>query len=188
MIGVDQKRQTLIYGTPDLSDEFEPWLVKFPNVKDGLDAGAIEYIYALMAVRAGIDMMEVHLFPAQKGGGYFATKRFDRKGKKRLHIHSACGLLHSDFRTPSLDYEDLMALTMILTRDVREVEKMFRWAVFNVLAYNRDDHGKNFSFLMDVSGQWRLSPAYDLTFSSGPQGEQSTTVMGEGKHSHPRLI
>jgi serine/threonine-protein kinase HipA len=95
-------------------------------------------------------------------------------------MHTACGLLHSDFRTPSLDYEDLIALTGMLTRDVREVEKMYQLAVFNVLAHNRDDHAKNFSFLMNDRGQWTLSPAYDLTFSSGPRGEQSTMVMGEG--------
>ena len=59
---------------------------------------------------------------------------------------------------------------------------MFRLAVFNVLAYNRDDHSKNFSFLMNENGEWTLSPAYDLTFSSGPSGEQSTMVMGEGKN------
>ncbi|WP_245921883.1 type II toxin-antitoxin system HipA family toxin [Bowmanella denitrificans] len=102
-------------------------------------------------------------------------------GTKRFHMHTACGLLHSDFRTPALDYEDLLTLTGMLTRDVREVEKMFRLAVFNVLTHNRDDHAKNFSFLMAEDGQWTLSPAYDLTFSSGPGGEQSTTVMGEGR-------
>ena len=155
-------------------------LVKFPNAYDGADAGAIEYVYALMAAEAGLDMPEAHLFSAQKGAGYFAVKRFDRQGTKRLHMHTACRLLHSDFRMPSLDYEDLLALTMTLTKDIREVEKMFRLAVFNVLAHNRDDHAKNFSFLMDATGEWKTSPAYDLTFSSGPNGEQSTTVLGEG--------
>ena len=70
----------------------------------------------------------------------------------------------------------------MLTRDIREVEKLYRLSVFNVLAHNRDDHAKNFSFLMDAQGQWKLSPAYDLTFSSGPGGVQSTMVMGEGNH------
>lgn len=182
MVGVDDKKCNIIYSTQHLPNGFESWLVKFPNAHDGLDAGAIEYVYALMAMDAGIDMTAVHLFSAQKGPGYFATKRFDRDNNNRLHTHSACGLLHSDFRTPSLDYEDLMALTMLLTRDVREAQKMFRLAVFNVLAHNRDDHAKNFSFLMDANGQWRLSPAYDLTFSSGPRSEQSTMVMGEGKN------
>ena len=97
-------------------------------------------------------------------------------------MHTVAGLLHSDYRMPSLDYEDLLTLTGALTRDIREVEKMYRLAVFNVLSHNRDDHAKNFSFLMDKTGQWRLSPAYDLTFSSGPRGEQSTMVMGEGKN------
>ena len=97
-------------------------------------------------------------------------------------MHSVCGLLHSDFRIPSLDYENLISLTLVMTRDIREVEKMFRLAVFNILAHNRDDHAKNFSFLMDTEGRWKLSPAYDLTFSSGPGGEQSTMVMGEGKN------
>jgi serine/threonine-protein kinase HipA len=91
-------------------------------------------------------------------------------------------VLHSDFRVPALDYEDLMALTGFLTKDVREIEKMFRLAVFNVLAHNRDDHSKNFSFLTDETGRWALSPAYDLTFSHGPRGEQSTMVMGEGRN------
>ena len=71
---------------------------------------------------------------------------------------------------------------MSLTRDIREAQKMYKLAVFNVLSHNRDDHAKNFSFLMDEDGKWRLAPAYDLTFSSGPGGEQSTMVMGEGKN------
>ncbi len=181
MIGVDAVREKIIHGTHDLPTGFEPWIVKFPNSTEGLDAGAIEYVYAQMAKESGLEMMPVHLFPAKRGAGFFATKRFDRDGDNRVHQHSACGLLHSDFRTPSLDYEELIALTGSLTRDVREVEKMFQLAVFNVLAYNRDDHSKNFTFLMDESGEWKLSPAYDLTFSSGPGGEQSTMVLGEGK-------
>ena len=179
MIGVRKNKKYIIHGA-HADSNYESWLVKFPNAHDGADAGAIEYAYALMAAEAGLDMPEAHLFPAQKGAGYFAVKRFDRQGTKRLHMHTACGLLHSDFRMPSLDYEDLLALTMRLTKDMREVEKMFRLATFNVLAHNRDDHAKNFSFLMGADGEWKLSPAYDLTFSSGPNGEQSTAVLGEG--------
>jgi len=185
LIGFERKQDRIVHGAGALGENYEPWLVKFANSQDGTDAGAIEFAYAEMARRAGIDIPETHLFPAAKGAGYFATKRFDRDGSKRLHMHTACGLLHSDFRTPSLDYQDLIELTTLLTRDVREVEKMFRLAVFNVLAHNRDDHSKNFSFLMNEVGEWRLSPAYDLTFSSGPGGEQSTMVIGEGKS--PRL-
>jgi serine/threonine-protein kinase HipA len=182
MIGVDATRQRVTHGISPIADGFEAWLVKFPGSSDERDAGAVEYVYALMARQAGIPMMDTHLFPAKTGAGYFASKRFDRDGTKRLHVHTACGLLHSDFRVPALDYDDLMSLTLRLTGDMREVEKMYRIAVFNVAAHNRDDHGKNFSFLMDEAGVWTLAPAYDLTFSSGPSGEQSTMVLGEGKN------
>lgn len=182
LIGVNDQRDHIIHGVHDLPNGYTPWMVKFPNSQDGIDAGAIEYVYALMAKEAGITMPDVHLFEAKRGAGYFAIKRFDRDGDKRYHMHTACGLLHSDFRTPSLDYEDLIALTGMLTRDVREIEKLYQLVVFNVLAHNRDDHSKNFSYLMDSQGGWKLSPAYDLTFSSGPRGEQSTMVMGEGRN------
>ena len=93
--------------------------------------------------------------------------------------------MHVDHRLPSLDYETILKATLWLTKDIRECEKQFRAAVFNVLTHNRDDHAKNFSFLMDENGSWTVSKAYDLTFSSGPAGEHCTTVMGEGKN--PKL-
>lgn len=182
MIGVTADKSNIIQGVTDLPEDYEPWLVKFTNSQDSADAGAVEYVYNRMARLAGLEVMDTHLFPAKKGAGYFATRRFDHvPGNKRLHKHTASGLLHADFRVPSLDYQDLIKGTAALTRDMREAQKMFRLAVFNVLAHNRDDHAKNFSFLMDSRGQWRMAPAYDLTFSSGPNGEQSTMVAGEGK-------
>lgn len=182
LIGVNNGRDHMVHGAQDIPDGYTPWIVKFPNSQDGLDAGAIEYVYALMAKESGLTMSDIHLFPSRNGPGYFAIKRFDRDVHRRYHMHTACGLLHSDFRTPSLDYENLIELTGALTRDARQVEKLYQLAVFNVLAYNRDDHAKNFSYLMDALGRWRLAPAYDLTFSPGPGGEQSTMVMGEGKY------
>ena len=181
LIGINETKDHIILGQHTLPDDYEHWMVKFANSTDGADAGAIEYVYALMAKESGVEMMPVHLFEASKGAGYFATQRFDRIGNRRFHMHTASGLLHSDFRIPSLDYEDLITLTGVLTQDTREVEKMYRLAVFNMLSHNRDDHSKNFSFLMDHMGEWKLSPAYDLTFSSGPRGQHSTMVMGEGQ-------
>lgn len=181
LIDVSPDFKSISHGFDQSAKGYQPWLVKFPNSQDGKDAGAVEFVYGLMAKEAGVEMPEIHLFPSNDGPGYFAVKRFDREGSQRFHMHTTAGLLHSDFRAPSLDYEDLINLTGALTKDVREVEKMFRLAVFNVLAHNRDDHAKNFSFLMDATGEWKLSPAYDLTFSSGPGGEQSTLVKGEGK-------
>jgi serine/threonine-protein kinase HipA len=182
LIAVDKELRQIRHGAGELREGYQHWLVKFSNSQDGNDAGAIEYVYALMAKEAGVIMPEVHLFPSKSSSGYFAVKRFDRESDKRLHMHTASGLLHSDFRAPSLDYEDLLNLTTAITKDIRETEKMYRLAVFNVLSHNRDDHAKNFSFLMDENGKWSLSPGYDITFSSGPNGEQSTMVMGEGRN------
>lgn len=182
LVGVDAERRFISYGIKKLDDKLEDWLIKFPNSRDGADAGAIEYVYAQMAKDAGITIPDVHLFPSKYGGGYFGVKRFDRQGTKRLHMHTLSGILHHDFRTPSLDYEDLLNLTGFLTKNVSDVEQNYRLAVFNVLAHNRDDHTKNFSFLMDENGKWQASPGYDLTFSNGPGGEQSMLVMGEGSH------
>jgi len=160
----------------------EDWLIKFRSSLDPKDISAIEYAYHLMAIEAGLNVPEAKLFPSRKGLGFFGVRRFDRKGDERIHMHTVAGLLHSDHREPSLDYETIMKATLYLTHDVRECEIQFRNAVFNVLSHNRDDHSKNFSFLMDKTGIWNVSPAYDLTFSSGPAGEHSTTVMGEGKN------
>ncbi len=182
LIGLNVEKDQIIAGKDNLPNGFEHWLVKFSNSTDGFDAGAIEYVYGLMAKKAGLDMMPIHLFYSKHSAGFFATQRFDRQANKKWHMHSAGGLLHSNFRFPSLDYEDLISLTHALTQDVREVEKMYRLAIFNVMAHNRDDHAKNFSFLMDDKGEWKLSPAYDLTFSSGPRGHLSTMVLGEGQN------
>ncbi|PCI38484.1 MAG: phosphatidylinositol kinase [Thiotrichales bacterium] len=163
----------------------EDWLIKFRATTDPKDISAIEYAYHLMAKDAGLIVPRAKLFPSKKGLGYFGVKRFDRYEEGRLHIHTISGLLHTSHHLPNLDYEIIMRTTALLTRDTRECEKQFRAAVFNVLSHNRDDHAKNFSFVMDTQGIWNLSPAYDLTFSSGPAGEHSSTIMGEGKN--PKL-
>ena len=121
-------------------------------------------------------------FAGGRSHHYFATRRFDRKGAKRLHAHSASGLLYADFRLPSLDYKDLIALTRAVTRDRREGRAMFALATFNVRSHNRDDHARQFTFLMSRDGKWRLAPAYDLTFAAGPGGEHTTSVLGRGKN------
>jgi serine/threonine-protein kinase HipA len=55
--------------------------------------------------------------------------------------------------------------------------------VFNVLVHNRDDHVKNFAFILDdATGDWSITPAYDLSFTAGPGGEHSMTLAGEGRN------
>ncbi len=179
MIQINSKNE-IVHGSQKLQDGFEHYLVKFPSSDDTQDVGKLEYVYALMAKDANIYMPQTKLLYGKKNS-YFSIERFDRVGDERVHIHSVAGIVHSDFRLPSLDYDDLLALTLHLTKDQQEQKKMFRLAVFNLFTHNRDDHAKNFSFLLDKNNSWRLAPAYDLTFSFGPGGEHSTTYLGEGK-------
>ena len=97
---------------------------------------------------------------------------------------TAAALLELDFEQPSLDYHGLMKLTKILTEDnADDMENMFRRMCFNVFAHNRDDHSKNFTYLYDeVKDSWRLSPAYDLTYSNTYYGEHTTAVDGNGRN------
>lgn len=160
----------------------EDWIIKFCSSLDPKDIGVIEYIYHLMAKDAGLDVPEAKLFVSKQCPGYFGVQRFDRVDNKRVHMHTLSGLLHVDHRIPSLDYETILKATLWLTKDSRQCEKQFRAAVFNVLSHNRDDHAKNFSFLMNHQGKWQISPAYDLTFSAGPNGEHCSIISGEGKN------
>ena len=166
----------------------EDWIIKFPAHVDGIDSGKMEYDYSCCAKACGIVMSETRLFPSKKCKGYFGTKRFDRaageNGMQRLHMLTAAALLELDFKQPSLDYHSLMKLTKILTRDNQEdIENMFRRMSFNVFAHNRDDHSKNFTYLYNEEKDcWRLSPAYDLTYSNTYYGEHTTTVDGNGRN------
>ncbi len=178
-VSADKKR--IIHGRQELQPGYTHWMIKFPSSQDARDAGAIEYGYSLMAKAAGVEMPETHLFRTRKNK-YFGTKRFDRDGDARIHMHSLAGLIHADHRTPTLDYDMVLRVTQALTRNIQEAEKVYALACFNVLAHNRDDHVKNFSFLLNAGNEWIFAPAYDLTFSYGPGGEQSMLVMGEGRN------
>ncbi len=181
LLGCDERRAQLRPGVGDLPAGFSHWLVKFRSSSDPLDIGAIEYAYSEMVRAAGIEMEPTHLFPADKGPGYFGTRRFDRRGKQRFHVHTICGLLHADHRLPTIGYETVLKATRMATRNQVEVDQMFRRMVFNVLAYNRDDHTKNHALMLDEANEWRCTPVYDVTFSSGPGGEHALALVGEGR-------
>lgn len=165
----------------------EDWIIKFPSSYDPADIGKQEYDYAVCAKKCGIEMADVRLFKSDKCAGYFGTKRFDRKlscdggSITRRHMVSASGLLETSHRIPNLDYDLLMRLTLMLTKDMSECEKLYRLMCFNVFAHNRDDHSKNFTYLyIEEENRWVLSPAYDLTYSNSLNGEHATTVHGNG--------
>lgn len=163
----------------------EEWIVKFPSSGDPADIGQMEYEYNRCAAACGIQVPEVKLFPSNQCAGYFGAKRFDRErtsaGERKLHMASASALLEVSHRVPALDYTSLMALTWQLTKKADELLKLYTLMCFNVFAHNRDDHSNNFTFLCD-NGDWRLAPAYDLTYSNSMGGEHATTVAGEGRN------
>ena len=177
---VSSDRKQIIHGGKSVPDGFTPWIIKFSEKHDPQSSGELEYHYSLAAKAAGITMPETHLFPLKDGRGCFGVQRFDRTLKGKVHTHTACGLLHASHRFASLDYENLLKLTWILTRNHADVVEMVRRMIFNIKSGNKDDHSKNFSFLLNSRYQWQLAPAYDLTPSAGINGEQTCMVNGKG--------
>ena len=164
----------------ELPSGFEHWIVKFNTRAEGDVAGETEYRYHLAAVASGAVMSPCRLVETS-AGRFFATRRFDRtEGGGRSHFATAAGLLHANFRIPGDEYSVLFRMTDALTHDYSAKKELFRRAALNVLAHNRDDHLKNFGFLMDSSGRWALAPFYDFTYAAGPNGWHTLSVAGEG--------
>ena len=172
---VNYSEKNNLFNSEDTKD-FEPWIIKFSALNDLEDSAKIEYAFYLMALRCGIEMHPSKLFKSEKGRYFFGTKRFDRTHNNRLHFHSACGLLHDNFRYSTMDYGHVMDAANKLEKNIQACEKVFRLAVFNVFANNMDDHSKNLGFLMDETGNWKFAPAYDLTFSPAKGNYQSLSV------------
>lgn len=158
---------------------FEQWLLKFDGVSGNRDKeledpqgyGVIEYAYYQMAKDCGIDISECRLFE-ENGRRHFMTRRFDRLADgKKLHMQSLCALAHYDFNMAgAYSYEQALQVIRKLGLPMHSIEEQFRRMVFNIIARNQDDHVKNIAFLMDKSGNWSLSPAFDMTYSFNPSG------------------
>ncbi len=181
LIGWHPQRERIIFGIDNLPEGYEHWIIKFPTSGDMRDIANVEYAYHKMALDAGLEMSKCRLFKGASGMQYFGTQRFDRIENQRIHLHSAAGLMHDNFRLSSLDYGHVMDAAFRLENHIGAYEKVLELAAFNIFAHNRDDHSKNISFLMNQTGSWQLAPAYDLTFSNSSHGFHSTTVAGEGK-------
>lgn len=158
-----------------------PWLIKFPAREEHKDACALEHAYAACAADCLLEMPATAHFDLGRQYAAFGIKRFDRQAGMRVPMHTLAGLLHADFRLPSVDYTTFLRATRFLTHDEREVEKAYRRAVFNVVFNNRDDHTKNFAYCLDEHRHWKLAPAYDLSFNAGPGGEHQMDICGEGR-------
>jgi len=159
----------------------QPWLIKFPAQGEHKEVCAIEHVYAELARHCGLEMPATRHFDLGRRLAAFGVQRFDREDGMRVPVHTLAGMLHVDFRLPSVDYSTLLRATRLMTGDQRQVETAFQRCVFNVLFNNRDDHAKNFAYRMSRDGHRQLSPCYDLSFNPGPGGEHQMAVMGESK-------
>lgn len=167
-------------GQVDAKAGFEHWILKFDGITanrdrelaDPLGYGRIEYAYHLMARQSGIEMSECRLH-FEGGRSHFMTRRFDRDAAgNKVHMQSLAALRHFDYRDAGAhSYEQAMETVRELGLGMVAVEEQYRRAVFNVVARNQDDHVKNISFLMNRAGDWRLSPAYDVTYAYNPLGQ-----------------
>jgi serine/threonine-protein kinase HipA len=177
VVAVNKDRTEICSGQVDVPKEFEHFLLKFDGVEeykadretfgDPKGFGVMEYVYYLMATKAGINMSECELLrEAQTKRAHFMTKRFDRGGNLKYHVLSLCGMAHADFRKPgAYSYEELLSTARQLGLSNKEQEQIYRRMVFNVIARNHDDHTKNWSFMVNDKFKWELAPAYDITWS-----------------------
>jgi serine/threonine-protein kinase HipA len=158
---------------------FDYWLLKFDGVSANRDKEledpkgytVIEYAYALMAADAGIEVSECRLLE-ENGRRHFMTRRFDRMSDGgKLHMQSLAALGHFDFNSAgAYAYEQAFDVIKRLGLSMHAREQQFRRMIFNVVARNQDDHVKNIAFLMDKTGAWSLSPAFDVTYAYNAEG------------------
>ena len=167
-------------GQTTAPEGFDYWLIKLDGVTnkelgDPTHFGEIEYVHYLLAKAAGINMTECRLY-REHDRAHFMTRRFDRVNGHKLHMQTLCGLAHYDFNMLHVySYEQAFGIMRRMRLTYPEAEEFYRRMVFNVVARNQDDHTKNISFLMNRRGEWRLSPAYDMSWAYNPQGGWTAT-------------
>ena len=167
-------------GQTTAPEGFDYWLIKLDGVTnkelgDPMHFGEIEYVHYLVAKEAGINMTECRLY-REHDRAHFMTRRFDRVNGHKLHMQTLCGIAHYDFNMlHAYSYEQAFGIMRRLRLTYPEAAEFYRRMVFNVVARNQDDHTKNISFLMNRKGEWRLSPAYDMSWAYNPTGGWTNT-------------
>ena len=173
LIAWNEKTNEIKSGQLNLDKDYDYWLMKFDNVSNNGDHGLedvpeytlIEFAYYKMALEAGVQMNECRLY-SNNGENHFMTKRFDRVAGKKIHMQSLGAIAHITYKEPRIcSYEMAAAYMREMKLPMIDIEQFYRRMVFNCIAVNQDDHVKNISFLMNRRGEWRLSPAYDVTYS-----------------------
>ncbi len=181
IIAYNKETKDVLSGQIEAPAGFDYYLIKLDGVsaekslRSTENFGRLEYSFSQLVRRCGIDMAESSLIE-ENGRAHFLTKRFDRVAGKKIHMQTLCGIAHYDFRLRhGYSYEQAFRVMRALRLSYAEAQEMFRRMVFNVVARNQDDHTKNISFLMDETGTWRLSPAYDMGYAYNPQGAWTST-------------
>jgi len=177
LIAYNPKNGEIRSGQANAPKGFNHWLIKFDGVTDkqfgaSNGYGRVEMAYYLMAVDAGIEMTECKLLE-ENSRTHFMTKRFDREpDMDKIHVQSFFAMQHYDFNEVEYySYEQLFETMRLLGLPYPQAEQLYRRMIFNVMSRNCDDHTKNFAFIMDKTGKWKLSPAYDICHAYRPDSE-----------------
>lgn len=183
----NKNTNNIISGRADIKLNYEQYLIKFDGVSESKkpeDYSKIEYIYMKIAKMCGLKVAEVD-FMNDRDYFHLLVKRFDRVDNQKLHMHSLCGLTHVNFNDSGLySYEQYLNTVKMLTLKEDNVKAAYGHMIFNIIASNQDDHTKNFSFLMSESGQWNISPIYDLTYSHGTGYTSKHQMRVNGKQDN----
>lgn len=176
IIAYNEKTGEVRSGQVEAPKDFDYYLIKLDGVnaeagfRETQNFGRLEYSFSKLVKACGIKMSDCSLIE-ENGRAHFLTKRFDRENGEKIHMQTLCGIAHYDYRMlRSYSYEQAFNVMRALRLPYSDAQEMFRRMVFNVILRNQDDHTKNISFLMDKTGRWRLSPAYDMGFAYNPQG------------------
>jgi serine/threonine-protein kinase HipA len=192
VVAYNEETNTFRSGQINAGLGYTYWILKLDGVdqKEETSHTRIEYAYYLAAIDAKIKMSESRL--VNKGNHFhFMTKRFDRiilsdGSVDKVHMQTLGALMHRDYNEPgTVSYEEAAQAMRKMGIKQSDIEEFFRRMVFNVMARNQDDHVKNISFLMNRRGEWKLSPAYDVTYSFNPTGKWTSVhqMLINGKRS-----
>ncbi len=189
LVTYNSDTEQIKYNNKILDEGFSRAIIKFDEVypnKDGVDESIgftkMEYLYLTLAKECGIDVPNIYLHE-ENGEHHLIIERYDRdKDDNKIHTCSASGLMHKDISVAKgMSYEELFRFTNIVCTKQSTVKELYKRMVFNALAFNLDDHAKNFEFMMSRDGDWDLAPAYDITYSKGFLQEHLSTINGKGK-------
>lgn len=190
LIAYNQQTRKIRSNSVQLENGFTRSILKFdesyPNadgINQSIELTKLEHLHMSLARECGITIPDMTLIE-EEGEHHLIFARYDRDANdEKIHVCSASGLMHKDISVPQvMSYEELLKLTNLICKSQADVEEMYLRMVFNALSFNVDDHAKNFEFMMDRAGKWRLAPAYDITYSKGAIKEHLTTINGKASN------